>query len=263
MSKNASQTDVNLFSAVTTKPDLSGTLKVGAAMQSIVMGTTSTNITVDTFNGNIKLNSESDSQIICGNPPGSGSIEIAATIKCNDIEQAYPNSDVVLYTTPSTPTFNKSLQIGTVFKNVKIGSPSSKIYMENTPTTSTTYMTITVGPGDSGATGTLQIYGNIKASGTISTLSDYRAKTDVKSLNSDETTTVLNPVSFRYSPEQNLCYGFIAHEVQEHYPDLVLGEKDGPEMQSLNYLGMISLLVNDIRLLNRRVAALEAQSAPS
>ena len=28
--------------------------------------------------------------------------------------------------------------------------------------------------------------------------------------------------------------GLIAHELQEHYPDLVIGEKDGSELQRVN-----------------------------
>ena len=43
--------------------------------------------------------------------------------------------------------------------------------------------------------------------------------------------------------------GFIAHELQEHYPFLVTGVKDGPETQSVNYIGLIGLLTKEIQQL--------------
>ena len=43
--------------------------------------------------------------------------------------------------------------------------------------------------------------------------------------------------------------GFIAHELQEHYPFLVAGIKDGPDTQSVNYIGLIGLLTKEIQQL--------------
>ena len=43
--------------------------------------------------------------------------------------------------------------------------------------------------------------------------------------------------------------GFIAHELQEHYPFLVTGVKDGPDTQSVNYIGLIGLLTKEIQQL--------------
>ena len=37
--------------------------------------------------------------------------------------------------------------------------------------------------------------------------------------------------------------GLIAHEIQEIYPFLVYGIKDGKEMQSVNYIGLIGILI--------------------
>ena len=51
--------------------------------------------------------------------------------------------------------------------------------------------------------------------------------------------------------------GFIAHEVQELYPCLVQGEKDGEHNQSLNYTGIISLLVNEVQALKRELKELK------
>jgi hypothetical protein len=45
--------------------------------------------------------------------------------------------------------------------------------------------------------------------------------------------------------------GFIAHEVQEVFPQLVHGEKDGIQMQSLNYSGLLPILVKEIQELKK------------
>ena len=52
-------------------------------------------------------------------------------------------------------------------------------------------------------------------------------------------------------------YGLIAHELQEYYPDLVVGEKDGNEWQRVNYTGLIALLINEIKQLKRELTELE------
>ena len=48
--------------------------------------------------------------------------------------------------------------------------------------------------------------------------------------------------------------GFIAHEVQEYYPFLVNGKKDGESIQSINYSGLIPILVNEIQNLKKEVS---------
>ena len=59
--------------------------------------------------------------------------------------------------------------------------------------------------------------------------------------------------------------GFIAHELQEHFPYLVYGTKDADEYQSVNYTGLIGILVKEIQELkatvlelNERVSILES-----
>jgi hypothetical protein len=57
-----------------------------------------------------------------------------------------------------------------------------------------------------------------------------------------------------------LDIGFIAHEVQEYYPFLVDGEKDGQQTQSLDYISIIGILVKEIQELKQRVKQLEDDS---
>ena len=62
---------------------------------------------------------------------------------------------------------------------------------------------------------------------------------------------VLKPLQFYNKRTKNEDMGFIAHEVQEHFPFLVTGEKDGEQMQSLNYSGLIALLTKEIQDLKK------------
>ena len=41
--------------------------------------------------------------------------------------------------------------------------------------------------------------------------------------------------------------GFIAHEVHDIFPYLVTGDKDGEKIQTLNYTGLIGVLVQEIK----------------
>ena len=61
----------------------------------------------------------------------------------------------------------------------------------------------------------------------------------------------LNPIFYTLITDQSQQTGFIAHEIQEHYPFLVNGEKDGEEFQSVNYVGLIGILVKEIKDLKK------------
>jgi hypothetical protein len=103
----------------------------------------------------------------------------------------------------------------------------------------------------------LDICGNLVA-GSYATSSDYRIKTNIVEL--DETYTVgkLRPVKYFQTQINREKYGLIAHELQEHYPDLVIGTKDGSELQRVNYTGLIAILINDIKRLKQNLAELES-----
>jgi hypothetical protein len=45
--------------------------------------------------------------------------------------------------------------------------------------------------------------------------------------------------------------------VQEYFPFLVEGIKDGEDTQTVNYLGLIGVLIKEIQELKQRVSALE------
>jgi hypothetical protein len=91
----------------------------------------------------------------------------------------------------------------------------------------------------------------------FNTTSDYRIKDNVKKLNETDTIDGLRPVKYTNKLTNSMDIGLIAHELQELFPFLVNGEKDGPNHQSVNYIGLIGLLIKEIQDLKSRVSKLE------
>jgi hypothetical protein len=81
----------------------------------------------------------------------------------------------------------------------------------------------------------------------LKTKSDYRLKTNVEDLQEVYNVDKLRPVMYNINSSKEI--GLIAHEIQEYYPFLVSGVKDGKEMQTVNYNGLIGVLIKEIQLL--------------
>lgn len=94
-------------------------------------------------------------------------------------------------------------------------------------------------------------------SGSFSAFSDYRIKENIESLPESITIDCLKPIIYTQKETNKKNIGFLAHEVQEIFPFLVEGIKDGPNMQSLNYIGLIGVLTKEIQELKKRVEKLE------
>ena len=113
-----------------------------------------------------------------------------------------------------------------------------------------------------------------------STSSDYRLKEDIQPIaNATERLLAINAVNFKWIDGQQRSDGFIAHELQEHLPEAVTGEKDAttevtetvvaddgtetevtttvPEMQGIDQSKLVPLLVKTIQELEARITALE------
>ena len=113
-----------------------------------------------------------------------------------------------------------------------------------------------------------------------STSSDYRLKEDLQPIvNATARVLALNPVNFKWIDGQERSDGFIAHELQEHLPEAVTGEKDAtteitetiiaedgtesqvtqtvPDMQGIDQSKLVPLLVKTIQELEARITALE------
>jgi hypothetical protein len=118
-----------------------------------------------------------------------------------------------------------------------------------------------------GATGSnllnyiLDISGDVNIVGTViatnyNTTSDYRIKSDIKRVESGDLVDRLNPVSYYNRVSKKREYGFIAHELQEVYPELVDGNKDDNTYQNINYVSLIAILVKEVKDLKDRIREL-------
>ena len=124
----------------------------------------------------------------------------------------------------------------------------------------TTITNTTTSTGTS--SGALVVSGGVGVNGTINAVtfnatSDYRIKENVKRLDDNFSVDKLEPVFYHNALSKRDDIGFIAHKVQELYPYLVNGEKDSMDYQTLNYTGLIGILVHEIQELKKKVAELE------
>ena len=71
----------------------------------------------------------------------------------------------------------------------------------------------------------------------------------------------LRPVMFQNRLRNNAWeYGFLAHEVQAIFPELVNGEKDQDgELQAISYHQLFAICCEEIKTLNARLARLDGR----
>jgi hypothetical protein len=144
-----------------------------------------------------------------------------------------------------------------IFNNVADPIPPQYIYWPNNCSI-TAYQDLTTLQQTVFITGDLKVSGTAYANGVILT-SDYRIKDIIETLDDSAVYSVdqLNPIKYFNKKSRKEEFGFIAHEVQEVFPCLVTGEKDGPDLQTLNYIGLIGVLTKEIQLLKAAVAELQ------
>jgi len=109
------------------------------------------------------------------------------------------------------------------------------------------------------------------APGGWTNTSDYRAKTDIRSLEMNSSPTALiaglKPITYKLLANGQTYDGFLAHELAEIVPHAVTGEKDAlkadgtPKFQAVDNGRIVPLLVAAIQELTGRVASLEAAQA--
>lgn len=123
--------------------------------------------------------------------------------------------------------------------------------------------------GSSGAAGSFRC-GDIFTNSSVpdvslTNASDYRLKENIVPLSSSTSKIkALNPVSYNMIGYSQVAEGFLAHELQEHFPNAVVGEKDAVDSdgninpQMVDYTKVIPALVGTIKELTARIEALEA-----
>jgi hypothetical protein len=114
---------------------------------------------------------------------------------------------------------------------------------------------------------TLAAYANASIIGNLSyTVSDYRIKKDITPLGSMwNAVKALKPIRYTqqaydvWVDDDTPRLGFLAHELQEGIgAGAVLGEKDGPDVQSVNPMAVVAVLAKALQEAMGRIEALEA-----
>ena len=201
---------------------------------------------------------------------GSNNVTVGTNAGCQNANYYnYSNNTCIGYgAVTSGGDYNTYLGYDANTVGAIVTNYSTGIGYNATPTLSNQIMMGTTGqyvhcPGNSqtisGVTAcSLKADGNIAAN-QFYTLSDYRIKENVKTLDETYITDELNPVTYININTKGQDIGFLAHELQEHFPCLVNGEKDGDYLQNINYNGLIPILVKEIQELKKRVIQLETK----
>jgi cytoskeletal protein CcmA (bactofilin family) len=160
------------------------------------------------------------------------------------IENA-PNNKEVLFV-DSSLNFLTLVDASSSFPTLNIGTENAT--------------TITMGKLN-GST-TTNINGNTNIGGIVTATSfnatsDYRIKENIEILNENYNVDNLRPITYLNNKIGKQDIGLLAHELQEHFPCLVNGEKDAEELQTVNYTGLIPVLIKEIQELKKEIKLLK------
>jgi len=97
------------------------------------------------------------------------------------------------------------------------------------------------------------------ATTSYNTSSDYRLKEDLKEIKGLEKLSALKVYDFKWKSDQSRMDGVLAHELAEVLPYAVHGEKDGEEMQGVDYSKLIPVLVKAIQEQQSQIESLKAE----
>jgi hypothetical protein len=91
---------------------------------------------------------------------------------------------------------------------------------------------------------------------SYNTSSDYRLKQDLKDFKGLDLISAIKTYDYEWKADNKRAYGVLAHELQEVLPQAVFGEKDGKEMQGVDYSKIVPILVKAIQELTQKVNTL-------
>jgi hypothetical protein len=106
------------------------------------------------------------------------------------------------------------------------------------------------------------VVGSISTSGSVTlfnSMSDYRLKQDLKNINGLDLVSKIKVYNYEWKSDKSRSYGVLAHELQEVVPQAVTGEKDGEQMQSVDYSKLVPILVQAIQELKAEIEILKAK----
>lgn len=182
--------------------------------------------------------------------------------------QALRLNDQPLYLRGATgaPNFNHGLQYSNT-DNIDgprlYGSGGGTLGTSNGTTALRWTNSGNVGIGTSTPTDKLSVVGNITATGTISSSSDIRFKTNIHPLTSTLSAVLsLQPITYNWKPDfkgynAQRQLGFSAQELEKYFPEIVQTDKDG--YKALDYSRMTSVLVQAIKDQQQELDRLKAK----
>lgn len=112
-----------------------------------------------------------------------------------------------------------------------------------------------VGIGTTSPSEKLDVNGNILATGNVAAYSDRRLKSNIQDF---EYRGALSPKTYIKDGRQEI--GFIAQEVRELYPELVMGNETENDFLSLNYGAITAVLAYQTNDHEARIKTLEAEN---
>ena len=146
--------------------------------------------------------------------------------------------------------------------NVGIGetSPDTTLHVKNSGS-----IVLTIErPGDGKAvsfTNGIQEVGWISYTGSngvsYNSASDYRLKEDLQDFNGLDKISKIKMYDYKWKSGNDRSYGAMAHELQEIIPYAVSGEKDGEDMQGVDYSKIVPLLVKSIQEQQKQIEELK------
>jgi hypothetical protein len=106
------------------------------------------------------------------------------------------------------------------------------------------------------------IVGSISTNGSATsytTSSDYRLKEDLQEIKGLERVSALKVYDFKWKDSEERSEGVLAHELEEVMPYAVTGEKDGEQMQGVDYSKIVPVLIKAIQELKTEIDSLKNQ----
>jgi len=113
-----------------------------------------------------------------------------------------------------------------------------------------------VGVGTTVPSTTLQVSGTITCT-DINSTSDIKLKENIHSINNPlDKVMQINGVGFRWKDTKEEALGVIAQDIEEVLPELV---KENDHHKSVNYNGLIGVLIEAVKEQQRQILELKAQ----
>ncbi len=143
--------------------------------------------------------------------------------------------------------------------HVKAPSGTADIIVVQTGSSANTNVGAIVFRDDTfGYCGQITVNGSTNTTNYLSA-SDYRLKQDYQDFNGLDLVSNIPVYNFQWKKSGTRAYGVQAHELQEIIPQAVVGEKDGEEMQGVDYAKLTPVLLKAIQELKAEIETLKAQ----